>query len=88
MRSAGGGTVLVRAADPGALTLRLATAGATVREGPDSALVVTGMTAEEVGRLAAYHGLALSELTPQTASLEDAFMELTSDSVEYQGAPA
>ena len=88
MSAAGGGTVQVRANDPGALALRLSVAGATVREGLESSLVVSGMTAEDVGRLAAYHGLVLSELTPQRASLEDAFMALTRDSVEYQGVPA
>ncbi|SNY24943.1 ABC transporter ATP-binding protein [Paractinoplanes atraurantiacus] len=85
MRSAGEGTVHVRAADPGALALRLSAAGAGVREGLESSLVVSGMTAGDVGRIAAYHGLALSELTPQRASLEDAFMELTAGSVDYQG---
>jgi ABC-2 type transport system ATP-binding protein len=88
MRAAGGGTVLVRVSDPGALAVRLSAAGATVREGVESSLVVSGMTAEDVGKLAAYHGLVLSELTPQRASLEDAFMELTSASVEYQGVSA
>ena len=88
MRAAGGGTVLVRASDPDTLALRLSAAGATVREGLESSLVVSGMTAEEVGKLAAYHGLVLSELTPQRASLEDAFMELTEDSVEYLGVAA
>jgi ABC-2 type transport system ATP-binding protein len=88
MRSAGGGTVLVRVSDPGALTVRLAAAGATVREGLEASLVVSGMTAEDVGKLAAYHGLVLSELTPQRASLEDAFMALTKDSVEFQGVSA
>ena len=88
MRSAGGGTVQVRASDPGALALRLSAAGATVREGLESSLVVSGLSAEDVGKLAAYHGLVLSELTPQRASLEDAFMELTRDSVEYKGVPA
>jgi ABC-2 type transport system ATP-binding protein len=88
MRAAGGGTVQVRVNDPGALALRLSVAGATVREGLESSLVVSGMTAEDVGKLAAYHGLVLSELTPQRASLEDAFMDLTKDSVEYQGVPA
>jgi ABC-2 type transport system ATP-binding protein len=88
MRSAGGGTVQVRANDPGTLALRLSAAGATVREGLESSLVVAGMSAEDVGKLAAYHGLVLSELTPQRATLEDAFMELTRDSVEYQGVSA
>lgn len=84
MRAGGEGTVLVRTPDPG-FTRLLATAGATVREGAEASLVVSGMTSGEVGKLAAYHGVALSELTPQRASLEDAFMELTKDSVEYQG---
>ena len=88
MRAAGGGTVQVRVNDPGALALRLSAAGATVREGLESSLVVSGMTAGDVGKLAAHHGLVLSELTPQRASLEDAFMELTRDSVEYQGVSA
>ncbi|HEX2314849.1 MAG TPA: ABC transporter ATP-binding protein [Thermomonospora sp.] len=88
LRTNGESTVLVRTADPGAFALRLTAAGAAVREGPEAALVVSGMTSEEIGRLAAYHGVALGELTPQRPSLEDAFMELTKDSVEYQGAAA
>lgn len=88
MRAAGGGTVLVRANDPGALARGLSAAGAAVREGLESALVVSGMTAADIGKLAAYHGLVLTELTPQRASLEDAFMELTKDSIDYQGVAA
>ncbi|EXG82157.1 ABC-type multidrug transport system, ATPase component [Cryptosporangium arvum DSM 44712] len=88
MRAAGGGTVQVRVDDPGALALRLTAAGATVRNGLESSLVVSGVTAGEIGAAAAGLGLVLSELTPQRASLEDAFMELTSDSVEYQGVVA
>jgi ABC-2 type transport system ATP-binding protein len=83
----GEGTVLVRTPDPGLARL-LATAGATVREGSEASLVVSGMTSAEIGKLAAYHGVALAELTPQRVSLEDAFMELTKDSVDYQGATA
>ena len=87
-RASGEGTVLVRAADPGAFALHLSAAGAAVREGLEASLVVSGMSAGDIGRLAAFHGVALSELTPQRASLEDAFMELTRDSVEYQGVAA
>ena len=50
------------------------------------ALVVTGLSGEQIGRIAAEHGIALSELTPQQASLEEAFMELTRDAVEYATA--
>jgi ABC-2 type transport system ATP-binding protein len=83
----GEGTVLVRTPHPGFAVL-LTAAGATVREGTESSLVVSGLTSDEIGKLAAYHGVALGELTPQRVSLEDAFMELTKDSVEYEGVTA
>ena len=54
------------------------------RQRDDGALVVTGMEPAQVGDLAAEAGLALHELTPVRASLEEAFMELTHDSVEYR----
>jgi len=40
------------------------------------------------GRLAAAHGIVLFELIPIRASLEEAFMELTRESVEHQAAGA
>jgi ABC-2 type transport system ATP-binding protein len=83
----GEGTVLVRTTEPGFARL-LATAGAAVREGTEASLVVSGMTSAEIGKVAAYHGVALAELTPQRVSLEDAFMELTKDRTDYQGAVA
>jgi ABC-2 type transport system ATP-binding protein len=46
------------------------------------------MDSAEVGKLAAAHGIVLFELIPVRASLEEAFMELTRDSVEYQAAGA
>jgi ABC-2 type transport system ATP-binding protein len=46
-------------------------------------LEVTGLTAAQVGEAAAEHGLVLHELTPLQASLEEAFMELTRDEVEF-----
>ncbi|MEV4218290.1 ATP-binding cassette domain-containing protein [Nonomuraea sp. NPDC049725] len=88
VRGAGEGAVLVRASGADSFARRLTAAGAAVRGGPESSLVVSGMTSAEIGKLAAYHGVELSELTPQRPSLEDAFMELTRDSVEYQGAQA
>ena len=47
------------------------------------ALVVTGLPAPRIGELAAAGGIVLHELVPQLASLEEAFMELTADSVQY-----
>jgi ABC-2 type transport system ATP-binding protein len=76
--------VLVRAEGLDALTATLIEAGARVRPGPDASLEVTGMTSPAIGRLAASTGAVLFELAPQRASLEEAFMELTHDSVEYQ----
>jgi ABC-2 type transport system ATP-binding protein len=47
------------------------------------ALIVTGMPAPRIGELAAADGIVLHELAPQLATLEEAFMELTADSVQY-----
>lgn len=47
-------------------------------------LEVTGMDAKTIGELAAKHGIVLHELTPLRASLEEAYIELTRDHVEYQ----
>jgi ABC-2 type transport system ATP-binding protein len=51
----------------------------------DGALSVFGVSAEDIGELAGSSGIYLHELSPQMASLEDAFMELTRDSVDYRG---
>lgn len=47
-------------------------------------LEVRGTDAAHIGRLAAAHAIPLHELTPRTASLEQAFMDLTQESVEYR----
>ena len=54
-------------------------------------LTVRGLSAEQVGELALAHGILLHHLAPARVSLEEAFMELTADSAEYQaqdGSPA
>jgi ABC-2 type transport system ATP-binding protein len=75
--------VLVRTAEAEAFARRLADAGGEVRTGPEGALTVSGMDSTEIGRLAAAGGVVLSELTPHRSSLEEAFMDLTRDSVEF-----
>jgi len=76
--------VLVRTPDPERLRRVLAEAHATVEtDGAETRLRVSGLAIEGIGDLAAAHGLTLHELTPQQASLESAFMALTSDSLEY-----
>ncbi|MGW6354549.1 ABC transporter ATP-binding protein [Streptomyces sp. NPDC055092] len=58
-------------------------AGITVVEAGNGTLEVDGVSPEQLGDLAAAHHLALHELSPQQASLEEAFMQLTAESVEY-----
>ena len=47
-------------------------------------LEISGLTAEQIGDAAATNGVTLHELTPQQASLEEAFMELTRDDIEFR----
>jgi ABC-2 type transport system ATP-binding protein len=59
----------------------------------DASLVVTGLDAPAIGDLAAAHGIAVHALIPRSASLEQVYLDLTGDSVEYraaspEGAPA
>ncbi len=57
---------------------------ATVTEDAlDGALVVHGLPAPRIGELAAENQVVLHELSPQRGSLEEAFMQLTKESVEY-----
>jgi ABC-2 type transport system ATP-binding protein len=81
----------VRVKTPSAERLRavLEEAGARVdADGPDGTFTVVGLGAPAIGDLAADLGIALHELAPQAASLEDAFMELTRDSVEFRAEDA
>jgi ABC-2 type transport system ATP-binding protein len=90
----GGRAVKLVTPDQSDFTSALTAAGATVGDGDGDAdgdghvegasLTVEGLTAPQIGDLAAHHGLRVHELTPITASLEDAFMELTRDEVEYR----
>ncbi|MFE0133141.1 ATP-binding cassette domain-containing protein [Streptomyces sp. NPDC059037] len=69
---------------PDAMELRdvLTAEGASVHI-QDDLLTVTGLPAARIGELALQHRVLLHELTTRTASLEDAFLELTADSAEY-----
>ena len=74
--------VLVRSPQADALAQALRERGATAVP-EDGRLRVAGATAEEVGELAARHGLVLHELVQRTASLEEAFIEMTGQDVEF-----
>jgi ABC-2 type transport system ATP-binding protein len=75
--------VLVRSPELESLRDALAGPGVTFETAERGALEVHGLTAEQVGEAAAAAGIALHELTPQQASLEEAFMNLTRDEVEF-----
>jgi ABC-2 type transport system ATP-binding protein len=77
-------SVRVRTPKPDQLTAAVVEAGATVHTEPDGALVVNGLGAAAIGDLALRLGVALHELAPHAASLEEAFMELTHESVEFR----
>jgi ABC-2 type transport system ATP-binding protein len=57
-----------------------------VAHNKDGSLLVTGATPARIGDLAQGAGIALHELSPVQASLEEVFMELTSEAVDYHGS--
>ena len=76
----------VRVVSPQASKLQtlIGTLGHSVSTTEDGGLEVGGMECKEIGELAAKNSIVLHELSPKAASLEEAFMELTHDSVEYR----
>jgi len=77
--------VLVKTPDRERLAELLRAEGATVTATDEGDLEVTGTEAPRIAELAAAGGLVLHELATRRGSLEDAFMELTKDAVEYDG---
>ncbi|MBB4906641.1 ABC transporter ATP-binding protein [Actinophytocola algeriensis] len=78
-------TVLVRSPQLALLRSALGELGASIRDDGES-LVVSGMDIAKIGELAAAKNVALHELSPQRGSLEEAFIQLTGDAVEYHAA--
>ena len=75
--------VRVAAADPHRLGVHLVDAGAAVDPGPEGSLVVRGVDADTVGRVALASGVALTHLSQVRPSLEDAYLRLTAQEVQY-----
>src|SRR5665647_3180669 len=82
-----GGTVRVRTPQAGALEQLLRRAGATVTSTDPDLIEVSGPAAPQIGEVAATAGIVLHELTPLHGSLEDAYMQLTAEDVEFHSAP-
>jgi len=78
--------IRVRTPDAAKLATLLATTGATAVPDGATALLVTGLDMDHIGDLAFDNRIRIHELAPLQASLEEAFMELTKDSVEFHAA--
>jgi ABC-2 type transport system ATP-binding protein len=79
-----GNVVRVRTPQADELANGVAGPDVSVRALEPGVLEVEGLTAEQIGELAARSGWVLHELTPQQATLEEAFMDLTQDEVEFR----
>ena len=85
---ASGASVRVRTPNAEQLMQAISAKGATAGAEDDGSIEVRGMSAEQIGDLAFGEGIRLHELANVRASLEEAFMELTADTVEYHaGVP-
>lgn len=80
-----GNRVRVRTTDPEALATLLADPDVTVETSGGDALEVSGLSTDQIGLAAGRAGITLLELSAQQTSLEEAFMDLTKDAVEYHG---
>jgi ABC-2 type transport system ATP-binding protein len=88
VRESGTGEVKVATGEAGRLRSLLAGPDVTITSDRNEELTVTGVSAREIGAVALRHGVPLYELTPRAVSLEEAFMDLTRDAVEYHSVPA
>jgi ABC-2 type transport system ATP-binding protein len=88
LEQASGNVVLVRTPQADQLRGHIAGADITVVALEPGLIEVHGLTAQRIGEAAAQHGIVLHELTPQQVSLEEAFMDLTRDDVEFKTAAA
>ncbi|MFF7586460.1 ATP-binding cassette domain-containing protein [Kitasatospora purpeofusca] len=87
-RGSTGGSVTVRTPQGEDLADALTAAGARTRVLADGAIEVLGLPAPRIGDLALARRIAIHELTPRSASLEEAFMDLASAEAEHTGRPA
>jgi ABC-2 type transport system ATP-binding protein len=88
IRQASALVVQVRSPQATELSALLAGTGVTISSDEPGLLMVEGLTPAAIGDAAAAHGIVLHELTAQTASLEQAFMNLTQDEVEFKSLEA
>jgi ABC-2 type transport system ATP-binding protein len=88
LAAASGDRVTLRTTAVAAATGVLARAGAAVTTGDSGTLAVSGLSAEKIVRLLSGEALPFSEVSAHRASLEEAYLELTRDAVEFRAVPA
>ncbi|MFE7764718.1 ABC transporter ATP-binding protein [Streptomyces sp. NPDC057438] len=88
LAEASGDRVTLRTSEPPRAARVLGGAGATVVATGPGTLGVTGLPDEEIVALLARNGVPFSQVSTHRATLEEAYMELTRDAVEYRGVPA
>ena len=76
--------VRVRSSDQDALAGLLSSPDVTITAAGDGALIVSGLSAGQIGVAASTAGITVLELTTEQASLEDAFVDMTQDAVEFR----
>jgi ABC-2 type transport system ATP-binding protein len=82
-----GDRVTLRTAAPDRAAVVLERAGAAVAATGDGTLTLSGLAAEKVVLLLGDNAVPFSEVSAHRASLEEAYLELTRDAVEYRAAP-
>jgi ABC-2 type transport system ATP-binding protein len=88
LAAASGDRVTLRTTARGEATTVLAHAGATVTASDRDAITIAGLPSDRIVALLAENGVPFSEIAAHRASLEEAYMELTRDAVEFRAAPA
>jgi len=86
--AASGGRVTLRTTAPAEATVLLAGGGATVTAAGPDVLIITGIDAERAVVLLSGHSVPFSEVSVHRATLEDAYLELTREAVEFRAAEA
>jgi len=78
--------VRVRSSDPATLAALLRSPGVSVSPSASGTLTVSGLSADRIGTIASAAGITVLELAAEQASLEDAFVDLTRDAVEFRAS--
>jgi len=85
--TASGGRLLLRTTAPVQVTGLLRSVGVDVATAAPNTLIIIGISAELLVASLSEHAIPFTEVSPQQVSLEQAYLALTRDSVEYRAAP-